>query len=82
MLLKSVHTKFLFSAPLLSQGEASQLAAQRAYHPDELCRQDHLQVDTGYYLRHQVHAVVSRLCEPIEGLDAAGIAECLGQWLL
>ncbi|XP_041482401.1 DNA polymerase alpha catalytic subunit-like isoform X2 [Lytechinus variegatus] len=53
-------------------------AGQRAYHPDELKKQEHLKVDTKYYLAQQVHPVVSRLCNPIEGTDAAHIAECLG----
>ena len=35
--------------------------------------------DTQYYLQQQVHAVVTRLCEPIEGTDAAQIAHCLGE---
>ena len=61
------------------QGDSSQSAALRAYHPDEVGRQEHLKVDTQYYLQHQLQAVVSRLCEPIEGLDAAQIAECLGK---
>ena len=34
--------------------------------------------DTKYYLSQQVHPVVSRLCDPIDGTDAAIIAECLG----
>ena len=34
-------------------------------------------MDTKYYLQYQVHAVVSRLCEPIDGLGAASIAEFL-----
>ena len=29
-------------------------------------------------LRSQVHPVVSRLCAPIEGTDAARLADCLG----
>ncbi|XP_022101936.1 DNA polymerase alpha catalytic subunit-like [Acanthaster planci] len=53
-------------------------ASQRAYHPEEVQKQDHLKVDTKYYLAQQVHPVVSRLCDPIEGTDAARIAECLG----
>ncbi|XP_071492723.1 DNA polymerase alpha catalytic subunit-like [Diadema antillarum] len=53
-------------------------AGQRAYHPDELRKLDHLKVDTKYYLAQQVHPVVSRLCDPIDGTDAAHIAECLG----
>lgn len=60
------------------QGEANQSAVLRAYHPDEVSKQPHLEVDTLYYLQHQVHAVVSRLCEPVEGLGAATIAEFLG----
>ncbi|XP_072033839.1 DNA polymerase alpha catalytic subunit-like [Amphiura filiformis] len=53
-------------------------ATQRAYHPDEVPKRDHLHIDTKYYLAHQVHPVVSRLCDPIEGTDAAHIADCLG----
>lgn len=34
--------------------------------------------DVNYYLAHQVHPVVSRLCNPLDGTDAALIAECLG----
>ncbi|CAL8118832.1 unnamed protein product [Orchesella dallaii] len=37
-----------------------------------------LQPDPLYYLSQQLHPVVSRICEPIPGLDAARIAECLG----
>ncbi|KAL4220500.1 DNA polymerase alpha catalytic subunit [Mactra antiquata] len=53
-------------------------ASQRAYHPDELMKSENLKIDIKYYLAHQVHPVVSRLCDPIEGTDAAHIAECLG----
>jgi len=38
-----------------------------------------LQPDPNYYLAHQIHPVVSRICEPMEGLDAARIAEALGR---
>lgn len=38
--------------------------------------------DTKYYLSQQVHPVVSRLCDPIEGTDAAHLAECLGTYIL
>jgi DNA polymerase alpha subunit A len=37
-----------------------------------------LEYDPEYYLSSQVHPVVSRICEPIPGLDAARIAEALG----
>ena len=38
-----------------------------------------LELDKHYYLSNQVHPVVSRLCDPIEGTDAAFIASCLGK---
>jgi DNA polymerase alpha subunit A len=54
-------------------------ATQRAYHPDlEFAKRPDLKIDTRYYLEQQVHPVVARLCDPIEGTDAARIAECLG----
>jgi len=37
--------------------------------------------DVKYYLSSQVHPVVSRLCDPIDGTDAARIAQCLGKKL-
>lgn len=37
--------------------------------------------DTKYYLAQQVHPVISRLCDPIDGTDAAHLAECLGEFL-
>ncbi|XP_069676603.1 DNA polymerase alpha catalytic subunit-like [Periplaneta americana] len=51
---------------------------QRAYHVDELKTNENLKVDVKYYLSQQIHPVVSRLCDPIEGTDAARIAESLG----
>ncbi|XP_031555098.1 DNA polymerase alpha catalytic subunit-like [Actinia tenebrosa] len=53
-------------------------ASQRAYHPDEFQKSDTLRIDNKYYLASQVHPVVSRLCDPIEGTDASRIAQCLG----
>lgn len=61
------------------QGATHQAAALRAFHPDEVAKQSDLVIDKAYYLQHQVHAVVSRLCEPIEGLEPAHLAECLGK---
>jgi DNA polymerase alpha subunit A len=52
---------------------------QRAYHVDELKTNENLKVDVKYYLSQQIHPVVSRLCDPIEGTDAARIAESLGE---
>jgi DNA polymerase alpha subunit A len=40
--------------------------------------EENLQPDPEYYLSQQVHPVVSRICEPIPGLDGARIAEALG----
>lgn len=57
--------------------EAGQLQAQRSFHPNEVARQQ-LKVDFQYYLQHQVHAVVSRLCAPIQGLEPAELARWLG----
>ncbi|PNW83953.1 hypothetical protein CHLRE_04g214350v5 [Chlamydomonas reinhardtii] len=52
--------------------------ADRARHPEELRDQSQLAVDVEYYLAQQIHPVVSRLVSPIEGTDAAHIADCLG----
>lgn len=55
-------------------------ATQRAYSLEEmkLPNNAHLKVDVQYYLAQQVHPVVSRLCELLEGMDAVRIAEFLG----
>jgi len=53
-------------------------ATGRAYHPDELRRNKELKPDIQYYLKNQLHPVVARLLDPIEGTDAGQIAECLG----
>lgn len=53
-------------------------SSQRAYHPDECAKNINLKIDNHYYLSSQVHPVVSRLCDPIEGTDSAFIAQCLG----
>ncbi|XP_063393555.1 DNA polymerase alpha catalytic subunit [Cydia fagiglandana] len=53
-------------------------ATQRAYHIEELKSSEHLKVDYQYYLAHQLHPVISRICEPIEGVDPARVAGCLG----
>lgn len=37
-----------------------------------------LKIDINYYLAHQLHPVVSRLVDPLDGTDAARIAQCLG----
>lgn len=53
-------------------------ATQRAYHVDEVKERTDLQIDTNYYLAQQLHPVVSRLCDPLEGTDAARLAQCMG----
>ncbi|XP_073255536.1 DNA polymerase alpha catalytic subunit-like isoform X2 [Porites lutea] len=65
--------------PYVICDDGSTLAAsQRAYHPDEFCKSETLKIDVKYYLANQVHPVVARLCDPIDGTDAAHIAQCLG----
>uniref|UniRef100_A0A7M5XKP6 DNA polymerase n=1 Tax=Clytia hemisphaerica TaxID=252671 RepID=A0A7M5XKP6_9CNID len=59
--------------------DSSKLAAtQRAYHLEELTKSTSLKIDKQYYLSSQIHPLVSRLCDPIEGTDATFIAESLG----
>merc|ERR1719376_887643 len=53
-------------------------ATQRAYHVDEVKASETLKIDTQYYLAQQLHPVVSRLTEPIEGMEGARVAACLG----
>lgn len=53
-------------------------AMQRAYHLDELKGSETLKLDTNYYLSNQIHPVVTRMVEVLEGTDASRIAECLG----
>lgn len=52
-------------------------AVKRGYHLDELKSNDKLKVDKIYYLSQQIHPVISRLLEPIEGIDGAILAEKL-----
>lgn len=53
-------------------------ATQRAYHIEELKNSEQLTIDYKYYLAHQLHPVISRICEPLEGMDPARVADCLG----
>ncbi|CAA7030946.1 unnamed protein product [Microthlaspi erraticum] len=53
--------------------------AERAKHPDEVKSEDsRWLVDIDYYLAHQIHPVVSRLCAEIQGTSPERLAECLG----
>uniref|UniRef100_A0A7E4VXQ1 DNA polymerase n=1 Tax=Panagrellus redivivus TaxID=6233 RepID=A0A7E4VXQ1_PANRE len=53
-------------------------ATQRAYAAVEIEGDEKLKIDAHYYLSHQIHPVVSRLCEPIEEMDACQVAMALG----
>uniref|UniRef100_T1JKN1 DNA-directed DNA polymerase n=1 Tax=Strigamia maritima TaxID=126957 RepID=T1JKN1_STRMM len=70
---------------LICQDGSTLAATQRAYHPEELKMNDKLKIEimyininTVYYLANQIHPVISRICSPIEELDAARIAASLG----
>ena len=55
---------------------------QRAYSVEEVAAEGgaggRLSPDIDYYLSGQVHPVVSRLLEPLDGTDAARLARALG----
>ncbi|XP_058060283.1 DNA polymerase alpha catalytic subunit [Anopheles bellator] len=66
---------------IICQDGTSAPAMKRAYHIDELrdpANAEKLQVDVEYYLAQQIHPVVFRICEPLEGTDACRLAICLG----
>lgn len=52
---------------------------QHAYHPDEISRDPkRLKPDVEWYLKQQILPPISRLCEPIEGIDQRSIGMKLG----
>ncbi|XP_058793658.1 DNA polymerase alpha catalytic subunit [Phymastichus coffea] len=53
-------------------------AHERAYHIEEFKKSNKLKVDVNYYLLNQIHPVIMRICEPIEGIDDVVLAQCLG----
>ncbi|KAF6722888.1 DNA polymerase alpha catalytic subunit [Oryzias melastigma] len=63
---------------LICKDGSTLAASQRAYALEQLQKQEGLGVDTQYYLAQQIHPVVSRICEPIEGIDGVLIATWLG----
>ncbi|XP_006921022.1 DNA polymerase alpha catalytic subunit [Pteropus alecto] len=63
---------------VICQDGSNLSASQRAYAPEQLQKQDNLTIDTQYYLAQQIHPVVARICEPIDGIDAILIASWLG----
>lgn len=62
----------------LCQDGSTLTASQRAYALEQLQKQEGLGLDTQYYLAQQIHPVVSRICDPIEGIDGVLIATWLG----
>ncbi|KAF4797856.1 hypothetical protein TURU_069929 [Turdus rufiventris] len=63
---------------IICQDGSDLSASQRAYAPEQLKKQENLKIDTQYYLSQQIHPVVARICEPIEGIDSVLIATWLG----
>ncbi|XP_041717792.2 DNA polymerase alpha catalytic subunit isoform X2 [Coregonus clupeaformis] len=63
---------------IICQDGSTLAASQRAYALEQLQKQAGLSLDTQYYLAQQVHPVVGRICEPIEGIDGVLIATWLG----
>ncbi|CAN9506180.1 unnamed protein product [Ophioblennius macclurei] len=63
---------------LICKDGSTLAASQRAYALEQLQKQEGLTLDTQYYLGQQVHPVVSRICDPIEGIDSVLIATWLG----
>lgn len=51
---------------------------KRAYHLDEMKINKKLKIDKNYYLANQVHPIIARIIEPLNEIDSARIAECLG----
>jgi DNA polymerase alpha subunit A len=66
------------TSPDAPSHSSSTSLAERAYHPQEVLENNALQVDTQYYLSHQLQPVVSRLCAPLDATSDARLAECLG----
>lgn len=58
-------------------GRTEHSLADRARSPEEVSSGS-MQIDTGYYIAQQLFPVICRLVAPIEGTDAAHIAESLG----
>ncbi|XP_053168394.1 DNA polymerase alpha catalytic subunit isoform X2 [Hemicordylus capensis] len=63
---------------VICQDGSNLSASQRAYAPEQLKKQSNLVIDTQYYLSQQIHPVVARICEPIDGIDSVLVAAWLG----
>merc|ERR1719359_1039697 len=59
-----------------AEGKTS--VAERARFPLELKWDSDLAIDIAWYKSSQIHPPLVRLLEPVEGTDAARLAECLG----
>ena len=55
-----------------------QSVVERAEDPYELLTDPALEVDVEWYKKQQVHPFIASILAPLEGIDAALIAECLG----
>jgi DNA polymerase alpha subunit A len=69
--------EYIICEPTGAEAERAPMAS-RARHPHEFTLDPTLRVDVDWYKKQQVHPVLSRTLEPIEGTDAARLAECLG----
>lgn len=64
---------------LICENGTTDSSTQRAYSQSELLKSpDTLKLDINYYLTNQIHPVITRLCEPIAGIDAYHVAQALG----
>ncbi|XP_014213476.1 DNA polymerase alpha catalytic subunit [Copidosoma floridanum] len=63
---------------IICEDGTDKTALERAYHVEEFKKSDSLKVDINYYLLNQIHPVVLRICDPIEGIDDVLIAQNLG----
>ncbi|CAB0032425.1 unnamed protein product [Trichogramma brassicae] len=63
---------------IICEDDTDRTPLERAYHIEEFKKSDSLKVDINYYLLNQIHPVVLRICEPIEGIDDVLLAQNLG----
>uniref|UniRef100_A0A0K8W209 DNA polymerase n=2 Tax=Bactrocera latifrons TaxID=174628 RepID=A0A0K8W209_BACLA len=63
---------------VICQDGTNNPATQRGYHLDEVKSSETLKLDKQYYLAHQIHPVVTRMVDVLEGTDASRVAESLG----
>ena len=63
---------------IVVEGNTSSIA-DRSMTPKEFLAAADAKIDFKWYLSTQIHPPITRLCEVIEGTDAARIADCLGK---